>query len=232
MYYLFHGDDVTRLRRDALAYAEKLAEHGSVETITDEMADETVLRDALGATSLFREREVYVFDTLSRNTEAFDALKTLLRELKGSENHFVLIEGPLDAKIGKLLSTHAAASTHYPRTAERPFNIFSLTDALALRDKKSLWLLLTEALQKGKTAEEITGTLLWQLKTIRVAAQTESASEARMKPFVYDKAKRALKKFSLEELTDYAHDLVVLYHEGHTGKRDIERALERWVLGL
>ncbi len=233
MFFVFHGDDVTKLRAEAFNKALTSAgENGVVETITDEVVTESVLVSMLGATSLFREREVYVLDTISRNEEAYAALMAMLPELKDSCNTFVVIEEKLNAKDEKKFTEHAEKIQHYTRPPQREFNVFALTDALSLRDKKSLWILLTDAWREGKSSEEIIGTLLWQLKTIRLASQTKSAAEAGLKPFVYEKAARALKKFSKEEVVTLAHGLVMLYHNGHTGRRDIDRALEKWVLTL
>jgi len=233
MLYVYHGDDVTKLRTEAFSEALTHAGvEGEVETLSEENASEVTLRDALGATSLFREREVYILDTLSRNEEVFGALMSMLPELSESENVFVVIEEKLGVKDEKKFTEVAHTIKHFPRPPQKEFNVFALTDALALRDKKSLWILLVEAWREGKSSEEIIGTLLWQLKTIRLALQTKSAVDAGLKPFVYEKALRAQKKFSKEELVERAHSLVMLYHEGHAGKRDIDRALERWVLKL
>ena len=62
--------------------------------------------------------------------------------------------------------------------------------------------------------------------------QTKSAEEAGQKPFVYQKAKRALSKFKSGELEKLSRELLVLYHEGHMGKGDINLTLEKWVLNV
>jgi len=103
---------------------------------------------------------------------------------------------------------------------------------LANKDKKSLWLLFCEAKRNGLSGEEIIGTLWWQLKSLRLAAMTNSASEAGMKDFTYNKAKRALRNFRDGELETLSHSLLLAYHDGHGGIRDIDYALEEWVLGL
>jgi DNA polymerase III delta subunit len=231
MYFLYYGDDVTKVRTTALTHASSLVcNGGEVEAVTDETAQEGMLTDMLGSISLFRPHEVYVVDTLSKNEERYEELKNLLPELKSSPNIFVIIEEKLGVKDERIFKEYAEKAFSYARGPGKEFNIFALTDALSARDKKSLWILLTEAWTTGKSSEEIIGTLGWQLKTIRLAAQTKSAEEAGLKPFVYDKAKRALKKFTEEEIAERAHELVMLYHDGHSGRRDIDRALEKWVL--
>lgn len=112
------------------------------------------------------------------------------------------------------------------------FNTFAMADALARKDKKSLWVLLQNARHHNVSAEEIIGTLFWQLKSLRLAAETSSALEAGMKPFMYTKAKSALGKFAPGELTTLSRTLLSLYHDGHSGKRDIDLALEKFLLTL
>jgi len=74
--------------------------------------------------------------------------------------------------------------------------------------------------------------LWWQLKALRLAKQTSSASEAGMKDFPYNKAKRALAKFSEGEVEKLAQSLLEVYHDGHAGVRDMETSLEEWILRL
>jgi hypothetical protein len=107
-----------------------------------------------------------------------------------------------------------------------------MSDALAVKDKRSLWLLLQEAKAGGMSAEEIVGILSWQLKSIRLAAMTKNFTEAGMKEYPYKKAKSALNIFKIEEVEQKAHDLIKLYHAGHRGERDMDLALEEWVLRL
>jgi hypothetical protein len=51
-----------------------------------------------------------------------------------------------------------------------------------------------------------------------------------MKDFPYNKAKRSLTKFTPGDVTTLSQSLLELYHDGHGGIRDIDLALEEWVL--
>jgi hypothetical protein len=233
MLYVFHGTDTIRVRTEGFKKAEEYAqESGVVETITSETCTKEILQNALGAASLFYQREVFVLETLSHTDEMFEVFLDMLPQLNDSPNVFVVIEEKLTAGVERTIKAHAAGVTSYARDARKEFNVFALTDALLLRDKKTLWLLLMEAWKEGKKSEEIIGTLMWQLKTIRLARLIGSAEETGLKPFVYDKARRSERKFSKEEIEAKAHSLVMLYHDGHSGKRNIDWALEKWVLTL
>src|SRR5690606_12055282 len=95
---------------------------------------------------------------------------------------------------------------------KRPdFNIFSLTDAVGARDKRKAWVIYMQALASGLSAEEIFFRIVWQVKTMLIAAKTSSAAEADMKPFPYSKAKGFLKKFKAEELEKMSENLVLGY---------------------
>ncbi len=223
---------MTRVRTAAQKKASDSVEGGTTHVLTPAFVCDGALRDALGATSLFERRETFLIDILSEDEEAFSILQALLEEMRDSENIFVVIEGKLGVKDLKSFTMPGVEIVEHMVTKGREFNIFGLTDALASRDKKTLWILLQDAWREGKTSEEIIGTLFWQLKMMRLAEVTKTADEAGQKPFVYDKAKRALGKFPHDDLSRITHELLMLYHEGHGGKRDIDHSLERWALSL
>jgi len=181
---------------------------------------------------LFGDASVTCIDTMSENEEAFEALIDDLPILQQSSRVFVIVEGGLNAAEKKLFQKYAAEYEEAAAEKKERFNTFALTDAFLAKDKKSLWLLLADAVRAGVTHEAIIGLLFWQINTARLVAKTGSAEEAGIKPFVYSKTKRALAKFTQDELHAHSRALLLLYHEGHLGKRDIGLALEAWVLAL
>jgi DNA polymerase III delta subunit len=233
MLHVFLGSDVSKVRGEALKKANSLLAPGAtITSITPENGSEAMLKDALGATSLFHSHEVCVLDTLSLDEELFLVLGTMAPLLHESQNQFVVIEGTLTAKQKKVFEAAGVALVEYQRPEAKEFNVFGLSDALSARDKKTLWILLQEAWRDGRATEELVGTLFWQIKMLRLAEVTRTADEAGQKPFVYNKAKSALRNFKEGELTKFSGELTLLYHEGHIGKRDIKNALEAWVLRL
>jgi len=109
---------------------------------------------------------------------------------------------------------------------------FALADALGARDKKKLWLLLRNALDHDSVPEELHGILFWQAKSLALAAQTASAGEAGLNPFVYGKAKRFLVNFKQNEIEKMLSKLVWMYHEAHRGRVDFSIELEKFVLDI
>jgi len=148
-----------------------------------------------------------------------------------SPNTFIVLEGALLAPAKKSFAKHASSEPQeFVAEKSAAFNTFGMADALASKDRRQLWVLLQEAKQAGLAPEAIIGMLWWQLKAMRLAEVTTSASEAGMNEFPYNKAKRALGKFANGEVAQLSHSLQQLYHAGHGGVRDIDLALEQWVL--
>lgn len=234
MLYVFTGKDEITVRAQAHAYASSCAPKGGIDRIEAAHCTPEVLRDRIGAQSLFaQEHAVVVLDTPSEQDGALEAVCKLAPELAESPHTFIVIERALLAAAARPLKKHAAE--YYDIAAEKtaaPFNIFTLADAYARRDKKSLWLCYMRAHAQGISDEEIVGTMLWQIKTLRLAARTDRAEDAGLKPFVYTKATRALRHVGEDAAEGHARSLVSLYHEARAGRRDMTLGLERWILSL
>lgn len=233
MYFLYYGNDTTAVRTAAQQKVEAAQKEGkTINRIDADAYQPGVIADALGAVSLFGESELYLFDVPSSDKAFEDDVFEHLAALGDSDNQFLIIEEGLLSAPKKKYEKHAASSEEFKAAKAERFNTFAMADALAGKDKRRLWLLLQEAKQNGLAAEEVIGVLWWQLKSLRLAANTKSAAEAGMKDFPYNKAKRALTKFSSKDLNNYSSSLLTLYHQGHSGKSDINDALEHWVLAF
>lgn len=232
MLQVYFGNDTIAIRQAAFSAAEKAAVEATLSTIDAESYQLGMLADTLGAVSLFGGKEVFILDNPSTDENFNKEVINSLDACSASEHTFIVIEGPLLVGEKKPYQAHAVVVEEFKRAAEDRFNVFSMTDALIRKDKKTLWLLLQQAVRAGLSAEEIIGTLWWQLKTIRLASLTSSETEAGLKPFPYKKAKQALNKFPQEEVEKISRSLLALYHDGHAGLTDIDLALERWVLTL
>lgn len=233
MLYVFFGKDGVKVRERAFAHIRKMA--GSdikVTKITAEEYVEGMLPDLAQGTSLFGGEEVILLDTPSSDSVFAEAVEHGIEMLKDSANHFVITEKHLLVGPKKMYGKHAEVMEEIASEAEEKPNNFALTDAFLDRDKKRLWLLLTEAWGRGESNEAIAGLLFWQIKILRLVERTGSPEEAGQKPFVYNKAKRALTKFKKGELDRISRELLELYHQGHQGKLDMNLALERWILSI
>jgi len=233
MLHLFYGNDTINVRQKAHDFSGVEEKKGvKVERIEIDNYAEGVFADPVGAVSLFGEKTLYIIDTPSGKTEMYDDVIHHLEAFAASENTFVIIEEALLAPQKKKFEKHVATIEEYKAEASERFNAFGMADSLSKKNKKTLWLQLQDAKQANLSAEEIIGTLWWQLKSMRLAKNTNSAAEAGMKDFPYNKAKRALGVFKEGELEKLSRGLLTVYHDGHLGKVDIDIALERWMLTL
>lgn len=233
MYVVFYGADRGGVRNAATAYIDKeMPKDATLTTLDAEVYQSGQVADALGACSLFGGNEWFVFDTPSVTEEFAEAVQSSLSELAASNNTFVILEGPLLAAAKKQYEKYAAESEEFLADKIERFNSFTLAEALAGKDKRHLWVLLQEAKLSGQREEEIIGMLWWQLKALRLAMKTKSASEAGMKDYPYNKAKRALAKFQDGEVERLSQSLLEVYHDGHAGVREMDLALEEWVLQI
>ena len=233
MLFVFFGSDAIKVREAAFALISEKEKNGVTVTAIDGDTYATgALPDAAGATSLFGGEELYVVDTPSSKAEFQEEVYAILDVLAESPNTFVVIEGALLAADKKKYAKYAESVEEFKGEKEERFNVFSFAEPLAQKDKRNLWVLLCDAKAAGIPTEEIVGILWWQLKALRLALLTSSASEAGMKDFPYNKSKRALSNFKNGELEALSHSLIALRHDGHLGKCDINLALEKWVLTL
>lgn len=116
--------------------------------------------------------------------------------------------------------------------ARADFNIFALTDAIGARKKRDAWVLFQKALASGMVAEEVFYKLVWQMKTMLIAQNTNSVAETDMKPFPYNKAKGFLRNFKKGEIEKLSQDLVLGYHKARRGEGEVSALVEKTLLNL
>jgi len=92
------------------------------------------------------------------------------------------------------------------------FNVFALANALASRDRKQFWLLLTKAARAGVAGENVAGVLHWKVRDML--------------------GSNRVGKYTREELVKLSRDLMSLYHDSHRGAGELTLLLERFALTL
>ncbi len=228
MLAIFYGTDRKAVRDAGKAYTDNA---GVPVTVIDEssfVAGQIAL--SVGAASLFGGVECFLLDTPSSDEEFETEVTGSLVEMAASENIFVILEGQLLADAKKKYAKHASAIENFTALKEERFNVFQIGEAFAKKDKKQIWVLLQQARSLGIRDEETIGILWWQLKALRLAKLTNSPEEAGMKEYPYKKAKQAVRSFKDGEVEALSRSLLELYHQAHQGKRDMDLALEEWVL--
>ncbi len=237
MLYLFHGGDTvsSRLKRDNFLsqYKEK---NSSVEKVVIEGYEWSAARleELIGARSLFGGTLIISLSFVSEEEHQSDFFKDRLPDCAVSLNTFIFLEGKLSLPLLTTFKKYAEEVTEskLPERAKEKFNVFSLADALGRRDRRGLWTLFVEALRRGIAAEQIHGTLFWQVKMLLLSSGAESAREAGVGEFPFSNAKRFLKNFSRDDLLRLSSNLIALYHDARRGRHDFNIALEKFVLGI
>ena len=233
MLHVFFGSGTIGVRKNAFAKVASYEKEGYVcVRIEAESYGTGLCSEIAYSASLFGQKTVYFIDTPSASEIFKEEVTVSLEAFSQSKNAFVVVEEALLAAPKKNYTKFATSIEETAGETKERFSPFLLADALLEKDKKRLWLLYADAIQAGLSAEEIIGTLWWQLKTARLAQVTSSASEADMKEYPYSKAKRGLRNFKAGELETISRNLLTLYHEGHGGKKDIDHALEKWMLSI
>ena len=233
MLYVFYGSEVVAVRKKAFDFvALQEADGFKLERIEAENYSIGMCADIVGSVSLFGDKTLYVLDTPSQEPLFKEEVEMLLEKCKESQNLFVVIEGKMLAPEKKKYAKFAESVEEVLAVETEKYNSFEISDALALKDKKTLWLCLQNARHAGMNTEMIIGILWWQLKTLRLVKNAPSAVAIGMKQYPYDKAKRSISNFKEGELEKLSQSLLHVYHQGHQSGGDTALALEKWTLTI
>lgn len=241
MLYFFYGTDTEKARahaRAVIAVMQKKRPDAQYFRVTSENWNTASFEELVGSQGLFEQKIIVFADGIFEIKEAKEFMLAHASELAESENAFVFLEKSADAasvkkisKAAREVKEFASAETRSKR-ALGEFNVFSLADALGNRDKKEMWVKLSEALMSGASGEEISGVLFWQVKAMLAAREASSASAAGLSPFVFSKSKRYATKYSFNDLAQLSRSILSSYHDAHRGLTDLSVSLERLALKL
>jgi hypothetical protein len=239
MLYLIYGTDIETARAkahglfDALKAKKPDASAGTLnaEQVTLERLDELTQTQGL-----FENKQIVFMDRTLEGKDVRELVLERIDELGDSPNIFIFFEGKLTKDILKKLEKRAEKVQEYAADdapkEKKDGGFFALADALGSRDKKTLWVMFREAMDRGAVPEEIHGILFWQAKSLVLAGKTRDAGQAGLNPFVYGKAKRYAGNFKSGETDALLSRLVHMYHEAHRGEGDFEITLEKMILDL
>jgi len=238
MLYLIYGTDINKAREKSRALFDALREKRpdasagslSAENITAEKIEELTQTQGL-----FENKQILYMDRTLENKDVREVMFDNIDAIADSPNIFIFCEGKLTKEVLKKIEKKAEKVTEYESEVEKPKeagSFFALADALGARDKKRLWTLFRDAMEKDAVPEEIHGILFWQAKVLALAEKTETAGEAGLNPFVYSKAKRSVGNFKEGEIDILLSKLVSMYHDAHRGKVDFELELEKLALDI
>ncbi len=237
MVIFFYGNDTIAKRRAKDVFvADALKKNkGAVHLqISDAEFSREMIEPLVSENSLFGEKSIIELYNIFDTEENEQFVLGMLPALVASNNLFVFVENTFTKDILSKIDKSDAKTERFDTKAvfKKEWNAFALTDAFALRDKKNTWILFTQAIERGSSAEEIIGTLFWQVKTLLLikGSKNPTAENLGINPFVFKKALSASARFSEKEIATFNSRLVSIYHDSHRGLVDGEVALEQFLL--
>jgi len=250
MLYLLHGTDQKKAREKLHKLTDSLRakkpDAGFFILDIDNFS-EAKIDELTGGQGLFSDKYIVVLDRLLEDKEVKEIVLKKIKELGESENVFMMIEEKLDKKTLGKFEKRAEKVLFFDSVEKKPanvfdtgvgmiatgeFKIFSIADAFAGKDKKRLWSLLQESKMRNIPPEEVHGIIIWSVRSMLLARDANSAGEARLKPFVFNKSKRNAENFKEEELEKISSELVSIYHDARRGIVDMDVGLEKLMLRI
>ena len=237
MLYVFHGTDIKTGLEKAKSLINSLRAKRPDATFVPVEANQwspIIIEENLGGQGLFSNKYIIFLDRMTENIEAREGIADFIPAMNESSNIFIVLEGKLNADLKKAFEKSAEkvviSEEKEISSTKKEFNIFNLADALGARDSFKAWSIYRQAIDNGLEVESIAGTLFWQVKSMLLAQRSKTAAEAGLNPFVYEKSKEHSKNYSADELSNMLNKIVIIYHDGHRGRLNMELGVERMML--
>jgi DNA polymerase III delta subunit len=236
MLYLFYGSDRNKALEKALNIIEKKVSEkpdAVVFKIDVSNLSQNTLAELCGSQGLFEQKYIVHIKDAFQDELSKQIVSDFLKEIQASENVFIMTEGALLKKDFSKLEKYAEKVWEHVAKEKTLLkeNIFNITNYLLARDKKNLWIEY-QKLKNSFAVEEIHGTLFWCFKNIALVSKSKTAGETGLKPFVYSNTKRAVSKFTQEEIDEKFWQLTKILGDSRRGEGELEVLLEKWVLGV
>jgi len=249
MIYFLHGNDTRKSRVKLTSLLKSLflkKPNAGFFKLDSDNFTESKLKELILSQGLFEKKYIVQMDGLFEEKEVTKLLENQLESLNASENIFIFIENKVSKLILKKIEKYAIKVQEFSLKNNQvkslttvnenfkigDFNIFDLATCFGKRDKKNLWVIYQKTKIRAIPSEEVSGIIFWQLKTMFQALFSKTASQAGLKPFVFNKAKSYLKNYSEDELRRISAQLVFFYHNARRSGLELDLALEKFIIEL
>lgn len=218
MIYFYHGTDTDKARKKAHDLIDSLLKKkpdASFFKLDSETFSTSQVNEYVESQGLFASKYIVFFDRLCEKKEIKEEFVGLLKEISESENIFIILEGKLDKATLTKIEKKAEKTLTFEleeKEAKPTYNAFALADAFAKRNKKEVWVLYRNAIDKGEAPEALHGMIFWKVKTMILSGFSSGWKE--------------------DELKKVMDELVVLYHDARRGKHELETGLEAFILNI
>ncbi len=247
MIYFYYGTDTEKARKKAKATVDSLVAKKPEATlikIGSEEIGENQIDELTSGQALFSNKFIVYLNKVFDNKGNKEIILKKIKEIGASDNIFIFAEGKMDKASLIKIEKYSEKTENFEKPEKtltkkeklaqigEKIDFFEFADALGRRDKRGLWVLFQEVLAEDVPAEEVHGIFFWQVKSMISAKKSQTANEAGMKPYPFQKAKEYARNYKDGELESISSKLVAMYHEAHRGNIDFYVALEKFILGL
>ena len=235
MIFIYHGKDfeARNLQKNKMLDVLKKKRPDSVFLkVSDELFNESFLRQNIEAAGLFDEKNIFEISGVFLKKENEKLVQEYIEAMESSDNAFIFSEESISVKTKNLLEKHKIKNYEFEQKVKggADLNIFSITDLFLKKDKKNIWLKYSEFLGGGVSEEEIFGVLFWSIKTLNIINSSNDISETNLKPFVYNKNKKYLSSWKDGEAEKKMSEMINIYHNSRRGICDFKIELEKLIL--
>ena len=237
MLYFLHGTDTQKSRKkmhEILGQLSVKRPNSEIFKMNSENWNAEQFFELLSSQGLFEQKYIVVLDSLLGQKDVKQTILEKLSEMQEAEHWFLVLDGRVDAPSIKKIEKHAFKSVEFEKKEvqkESPI-IFSITDKLLARDKKSLWISYNSLVSQGVAPEEIHGVVFWAVKNMIIASRVDSQKDSGLSPFVYRSALTGTRHYKTEELKEMSSSLIDMVHRVRNGEGEMDIMLEKWMLGV
>lgn len=229
MIYFIASDDFSFIKKTTNGIVALYKSKNKItENFNQANFEEKNFTSKLGGTSLFDERYIIISEDLVEDN--FEFFKKNIENINNSENVFVFVESSINAETKKTFISNKDNFFESKTKAVQKHNPFLITDALLKKEKKLLWKLYREEIDRGESGEAILGRFAWAIKTLSFVVNhpTEKAETFEISPFVYQKTKALSKSWNKAEVDELYFKMLFDFSKDE----DMEIHLEKLILSM
>jgi hypothetical protein len=112
------------------------------------------------------------------------------------------------------------------------YSPFALQDAIGEKNIKKIWIEYEKLRFQGIEADELIYKIISKIKEMTAIILGVDAESLGIKDYPYNKSKKDLKNWKLENLKNLYTKLVFAFHESRMGKNELDVALEKIILSI
>lgn len=206
MIYITVGGDI----KNKSIYIKELTRNSESFFVRDEGMDRELLMSYCYNVNLFNISPAIIMENVL-GTDEVNLKKEDLEFLKRSKTIFIFKEDKLLKILQDKYKKYGEIKIFEEKkiTTKEKFNVFSITDAYAQKDKIGTWTLYNKSIREGIEPEALAGVLFWKIKTMILNGSNV---------------------FNKNKLKHQSSNIISLYHKAHNGEIDLSIGLEQFIL--